>query len=258
MSYGLYQGAGICGGHMAPGMRHILAYLARLRTASIPTGLPLQGELDLSGRNVALLWDFDNIRPPGGARAAAHTVHLLQVCGKTSMSGPMMIAAGVRHHCGRNDTLAMLIAGCCHETGWTCGPCHRLCERGSSGPLPRAQECLASRRGPSRTSCCDQVRFASESVDSLHSARKGRTSAASIEDRAVEHRFRRQASGGHSPAVRRGRLREQAPARRRSSAGQQRPRLCRTAAVYAETGLPQHQRRCASGHDAFPRGWYSA
>ena len=80
------------------------AYQVCLRTASIPTRLPLQGELELSGRNVALLWDFDNIRPPGGARAAAHAVHLLQVCGQTSMSGALIPAAGLRHYCSSRMT----------------------------------------------------------------------------------------------------------------------------------------------------------
>ena len=67
--------------------QHGSRHAAHLQHITAPAHIPqhdqycrlLQGELDLSGRNVALLWDFDNLRPPGGARAAAHAVHLLQV-----------------------------------------------------------------------------------------------------------------------------------------------------------------------------------
>ena len=38
-----------------------------------------QGNIDLTGRGVAILWDFDNLRPPGGSQAAVLAAHRLQV-----------------------------------------------------------------------------------------------------------------------------------------------------------------------------------
>ena len=39
----------------------------------------MQGRLDCSGRDVALLWDFDNLRPPGGPVGAVAAARALQV-----------------------------------------------------------------------------------------------------------------------------------------------------------------------------------
>ena len=85
----------------------------QLRSIVIVTGLRLQGELDLSARYVAILWDFDNLRPPGGARVAAHTAHLLQVGAGSPCPGAGLPAAGVWHRYVLDDRVTMSCAGRC-------------------------------------------------------------------------------------------------------------------------------------------------